>query len=236
MEISNRLKAICDLCDKGKVVADIGCDHGYVSITLTNNGIFDKALAMDINEGPLKLARENIRLYGDDSKIETRLSNGLEKLEAGEADTIIIAGMGGLLIRDILKAGESKLSSVKQLILGAQSDLDKVRKYVREINFIIIDEEMILEDGKYYQLIKAERADGPVDLVEVYQDIYDMFGPCLLSKQHDVLYAYLNHQKVVYDGILSKLSGKEDERIMDRVKELTKELDTINKALDMFKK
>ena len=84
MELSNRLKAICDLCDRGNTVADIGCDHGYVSITLVNKGIFDKALAMDINEGPLRLASQNIQLYGDSSRIETRLSSGLDKLECGE--------------------------------------------------------------------------------------------------------------------------------------------------------
>lgn len=246
MELSNRLKAICDLCHKGNTVADIGCDHGYVSITLTNNRIFDRALAMDINEGPLRLAAQNIRFFGDGSRIETRLSNGLEKLEENEADAIIIAGMGGILVRDILAAGQSKLKGVKQLILGAQSDLDLVRSYLREIRFCIEDENMILEDGKYYQIIKAvpyckDNISVSSDMVfdSVSAKAIDKYGPVLLASKNEVLYKYLLHNKKVTEEIISnllvKLAKSNDDRMASRVEELRTELSVIDNALGMFK-
>ncbi len=230
MEISNRLKAICDLCEPGQVVADIGCDHGYVSITLTNSGKFDKALAMDINAGPLKLANQNIALYGDETKIETRLSSGFDKLEKGEADTVVIAGMGGMLVRDILDAGKDKLGLVKQLVLGAQSDLDTVRQYITKAGFRIDDEEMLEEDGKYYQLIRAIKDDSKE---EVLSDIEALYGPVLIRKKHTVLREYLEKQKAVLSDIKARLSGKSDERIMSRVAELSRDIDIIDKTLEL---
>lgn len=243
MELSNRLKAICDLCDRGNTVADIGCDHGYVSITLVNKGIFDKALAMDINEGPLRLASQNIQLYGDSSRIETRLSSGLDKLECGEADAIIIAGMGGILVRDILAAGYSKLLTVKQLILGAQSDLNLVRRYLRDIGFRISDEDMIYEDGKYYQLIKAVPdmehigvSDDLADSTDV--EVKDRFGPVLLKEKNEILGKFLLHSKNVTSGLIEKLEDKilnrSDDRIAGRIEELRYDLKIIDRALELF--
>ena len=233
MEISNRLKAICDLCLPGQVVADIGCDHGYVSITLTNSGKFEKALAMDINEGPLRLAGQNIALYGDKARIETRLSSGFDKLEKGEADTVIIAGMGGMLVRDILDAGRDKLGSVKQLVLGAQSDIDTVRRYITAAGFRIDDEEMLEEDGKYYQLIRAVN-DGS-DNVGKLNDIEALYGPVLINKKHAVLREYLTKQKAVLTDIKLRLDGRTEDKIVCRVEELTRGIRIIDETLELIR-
>ena len=233
MEISNRLKAICDLCLPGQVVADIGCDHGYVSITLTNSGKFEKALAMDINEGPLRLAGQNIALYGDKARIETRLSSGFDKLEKGEADTVIIAGMGGMLVRDILDAGRDKLGTVKQLVLGAQSDIDTVRRYITEAGFRIDDEEMLEEDGKYYQLIRAVNTGS--DIKGQLSDIEALYGPVLISKKHAVLREYLTKQKAVLTDIKLKLAGRTEEKIVCRVEELTRDIRIIDETLELIR-
>lgn len=230
MEISNRLKLICELCKPGSVVADIGCDHGYVSITLTNSGKFAKALAMDINDGPLRLARQNISLYGQSDRIETRLSSGFEKLEKGEADAVVIAGMGGMLVRDILRAGQDKLAGVKQLILGAQSDLDTVRQFIRTIGFVIEEEDMLEEDGKYYQLIRAVpgKSSQPLSVIE------DLYGPVLLRKKHPVLREFLEKQKAVLLGIRDRLMKRNDERVATRIEELGHDIDCIEEALQLI--
>lgn len=233
MEISNRLKAICDLCLPGQVVADIGCDHGYVSITLTNSGKFEKALAMDINEGPLRLAGQNIALYGDKARIETRLSSGFDKLEKGEADTVIIAGMGGMLVRDILDAGRDKLESVKQLVLGAQSDIDTVRRYITAAGFRIDDEEMLEEDGKYYQLIRAVNTGS--DIEGQLSDIEALYGPVLISKKHAVLREYLTKQKAVLTDIKLRLDGRTKDKIISRVEELTRDIRIIDETLELIR-
>ena len=98
MKLSHRLETIASFVPKGSIVADIGTDHGYIPIWLLQQKIAVKAIAMDIGEGPLKRAREHIVLYGLEDLIETRLSNGLSGLYPKEADTVVIAGMGGELI------------------------------------------------------------------------------------------------------------------------------------------
>ncbi len=94
-------------------LADVGTDHAYIPIYLMQNGVIPQAVAMDINQGPLLRATENIRRYGLTGRIETRLSDGLEKLQAGEADTILIAGMGGLLMVRILENGQGVLAGCR---------------------------------------------------------------------------------------------------------------------------
>ena len=92
IKLSKRMKCIVDMVTPGRVVADIGCDHGYISIYLVEKGIAKKVYAMDVAEGPLGIARSNIESRALSDKIETRLSNGFEALEAGESDCAVIAG------------------------------------------------------------------------------------------------------------------------------------------------
>ena len=121
MELSRRLAAVAGMVTKGNVVCDVGCDHGYVSIYLVQEGISPHVIAMDVREGPLSHAKEHIRMYGLCNYIETRLSDGVEKLEMGEADTLILAGMGGRLMEAIITRGIAKVEPVEhrlQLIRG----------------------------------------------------------------------------------------------------------------------
>jgi len=107
--LSKRLEQVASMVTKGNIIADIGTDHGYVPIYLVEKGICPKAYAMDINQGPIESAIKNIENYGLSEKIQAIKSNGLEKLEPEKADTIIIAGMGGELIVNILENGLAKL-------------------------------------------------------------------------------------------------------------------------------
>lgn len=107
MKLSKRMQAVAAMVSPGNVLADIGTDHGYVPIALVQEHVIPRAIAMDINEGPLERATAHIREYHLESLIETRRSNGVEMLREGEADSILIAGMGGELIIGILTAGEA---------------------------------------------------------------------------------------------------------------------------------
>ncbi len=102
IELSKRMYMVASMVDKGGSVADIGCDHAYVSIYLIEQNIAAKVIAMDVRTGPLDIAKKNINSHGLSDKIEVRLSDGLEKLSIGEVNTVIIAGMGGQLIIDII--------------------------------------------------------------------------------------------------------------------------------------
>ena len=143
-----------------RAAADVGCDHAYISIYLVNHNISQKVIAMDVNEGPLNIAKNNILAKGLENKIETRLSDGLEKLSPGEVDTIIIAGMGGNLTCNILTQGNDKLHKVNELILQPQSQVNKVRKLIGKLGFTIEAEKALFDEEKYYVVIRAVRAEG----------------------------------------------------------------------------
>ena len=157
MVISKRLQQIADMVTFGSVPADIGTDHAYVPIRLVKNGVCPKAFAMDIGTGPLSRAREHILVEGLEDRIETRLSDGLAALRPGEADTVIIAGMGGALTVRILDDGARALEQVKTLVLSPHSEIEKVRSWTEKHGYEITDEEMLIEDGKYYTVMRAER-------------------------------------------------------------------------------
>lgn len=154
--LSNRMAAVADLVPKGSAVCDIGCDHGFIAIYLAEKGICPKVIAMDVNKGPLFRAREHIESAGLSSYIETRLSDGLEKLEPGEADCMIAAGMGGRLTVKILSDYPEKRKSLRFLVLQPQSETAFVRRFLRENGFAIRREDMAFEDGKFYPMMFAE--------------------------------------------------------------------------------
>ena len=128
MELSKRLQAVADLVTEGASVADIGTDHGYIPIYLIEHHIAEKVIALDINRGPLERARMHIVGHGLKEKIETRLSDGLEKVLPGEVDTMIAAGMGGGLVIKILMEGRTVADALDTMILQPQSEIGKVRR------------------------------------------------------------------------------------------------------------
>ncbi|MFR8369038.1 MAG: tRNA (adenine(22)-N(1))-methyltransferase [Lachnospira sp.] len=150
INISERLKCVAGLVNKGARVADIGTDHAYLPIYLVQNGISNKVYACDVRKEPLRRAKLHIDEYGLSDKITTQLCDGLKGINKGDVDTVTICGMGGKLMKNILKAGIDKLGDNTQLVLSAQSELRDFRKYLLETGIYIKSEHMLLEDGKYY--------------------------------------------------------------------------------------
>lgn len=150
INISERLKCVASLVNKGARVADIGTDHAYLPIYLVQNGISNKVYACDVRKEPLRRAKLHIDEYGLSDKITTKLCDGLKGINKGDVDTVTICGMGGKLMKNILKAGIDKLGDNTQLVLSAQSELRDFRKYLLETGIDIKSEHMLLEDGKYY--------------------------------------------------------------------------------------
>lgn len=152
--IADMLKASDDI-KAPEVVADVGCDHGYVSIYLIQQNIARSCLAMDVRKGPLEGAFNNIRDYGLEDRITTRLSDGLTALQKDEADALVIAGMGGKLMLRILNDGKVKELGIKQAVLQPQSDIQEFRAYLRNEGYVIADEKIVLDEGKYYFPMKV---------------------------------------------------------------------------------
>lgn len=198
MQLSKRLETVAGMVQSGGVVADVGCDHGFTSIFLVQKDLAKKAVAMDINPGPLERAREHIAQYEMEELIETRLSDGLDGLTAGEADTILISGMGGALMRRILERGEDVVRSCRELVLSPQSENHLVRTKIQESGFAIDREEMLLDQGKYYVVIHAVPGEQHFSWEEEY-----IYGRDLIDRKHPVLAEYLEKERNRLAGILA---------------------------------
>ena len=158
MQLSLRLAAISKMVHGGNRLVDVGCDHGYLPVYLVLNKKIPSAIAMDVRKGPLLRAKEHVQQYGVSDYIELRLSDGLSALKAGEGDTLVIAGMGGPLMERILTEGKQVLDSFQELILQPQSDVCHFRHFIREQGWEIREEELILEDGKFYPMMRVTRS------------------------------------------------------------------------------
>jgi len=239
--LSERMKAITSLVTEGNSVCDVGCDHGYVSIYLVMYKKAPKAVAMDVRMGPLSLAREHIVEYGLSEKIDTRCSDGLEKLQIGETSTCIIAGMGGVLMEKILKDGEEKAKAFEELILQPQSHIGEFRAFLREEGYTIIEEDMVLEEGKYYPMMKVvprtskEQEDDSMQETSMDMlEIFDLYGKKLLEKKHPVLKSYLEKTKRANEELLAHLETLSTEKSDAKKTALEKEQAGIIKVLSMY--
>lgn len=229
MELSKRLAAVAGLVSRGNVVCDVGCDHGYVPIYLVQAHISPRVIAMDVRTGPLARAKEHIRMYGLEDYIETRLSDGLDALDFGEADTLILAGMGGRLMEGILTRGLDKVRGMKELILQPQSEIRSFRGFLRREGLEIAEEDMVLEDGKFYPMMRVipgvagKQQREPAEEGNVLRDVY---GGFLLEARHPVLKQYLDFQKEKLEALALELeaaagnSGKGRSRLEEVKQEL----------------
>lgn len=199
MEISLRLKTVADMVHE-KSIADIGTDHGYVPIYLVKSGKIEKALACDINKGPLEKAQSNVKENCLESVIETRLGSGLVPVKKGETDCAVIAGMGGMLIIDILKASADVADGLKQMVLQPQLDADEVRKYIHSIGFRIEKEDFILDAGKYYTVISAVKGEEKYDTKADY-----VFGKVNIESKNPVLKEFIEKKLVTNSRILENI-------------------------------
>ena len=229
MELSKRLQAVADLVSQGLVIADVGTDHGYIPIYLVQTGKSEKAFAMDVNEGPLLRAKEHIAEHGLSEKIGVRLSDGVRALMPGECDGVVVAGMGGALAIKIMEEGETVFRNLKEFVLQPQSELTKVRQYLFENDYCVIAEDMVLEDGKFYPMMKVINGKSSAySLVEL------RYGKRLLEQKHPVLFMYLDKEVKTKENILQNLKSESGEHIHKRMKELEEEILYAKKALEVY--
>ena len=152
IKLSKRLKAAANLVRQGSVLADIGCDHGYVPVYLVQSGIIKSAVASDINEGPLSSCERLVKENQLEDKIKCVLSNGLESINLDEVDDILIAGMGGELIAEILSNADSEKLKEKHIIINPMTHPEIARKFLYDNGFEI-QNEIIVKDGRHYYAI-----------------------------------------------------------------------------------
>lgn len=225
MELSKRLKLVASMVSH-ETIADIGTDHGYVPIYLYLQGKIRKAYACDVREGPLEKCRANILLYGAAEFIETRLGSGLLPLQPKEAETAIMAGMGGMLIVHILQDSPAVVDSLRELVLSPQRDFAEVRRYLHQIGFAIKEEYLLKEDNKPYVVMRcekeAERYDRRIDY---------LYGKKLLEKKDPLLKELLLHEEEKYSRLFENLKQNLTENAQKRLPEVEEKLALMREAL-----
>ncbi|MGE5615138.1 MAG: tRNA (adenine(22)-N(1))-methyltransferase [Bacillota bacterium] len=156
MGINKRLKMIVEQIPKCNVLADIGTDHAYVPIYAVKTGLCERALAVDVKAGPLEAASLNIKRHGLENYVETRQGNGLEAVRLSECNVVVIAGMGGLMIRDILSSELDKARAANLLLLQPNTSAEALRKWLYEHGFALTCEKLVKDAGKIYCAIMSK--------------------------------------------------------------------------------
>ncbi len=231
IELSKRLQAVADLVSPGMRLADIGTDHAYIPIYLMENKKIPQAIAMDINKGPLERAEEHIKAHGLEHQIQTRLSDGMAKLQAGEADCAVIAGMGGALMIKILEEGRETAFQLQELVLQPQSELKKFRIYLLENGYRVLAEDMVYEDGKYYPMMKVK----PGEMTgESWKPEELEYGKYLLDTAHPVLKQFLEREIQICHGVLESLAKQDTERAKERRREMEEQIQHVQHILETY--
>nr|WP_261290827.1 class I SAM-dependent methyltransferase [Paeniclostridium sordellii] len=210
LKLTDRLLKIASLVGENKKIADIGTDHGYIPVYLLNNNKIDYAILADVNKGPLENARKEVKHNKLENKVDLRLGSGLEVLKINEVDEIIIAGMGGILISELLNVKKDVSQSVEKLILQPMQAQSELRKYLYNNGYEIINEVLVKEDFRIYEIIETKYTGK--DTV-VTDDIYYEVGKKLIENKDDLLEEFLIKKINAYKGLLDKLDGKIGEGI-----------------------
>ena len=221
LNLNPRLKKIAELVPPNFCTADIGTDHAYIPIALVKNGITPRAIASDIKKGPIARADANIRAHGLEKEIETRLGAGLTTLnETDNTEVIIIAGMGGILISDILEASQNIVRNSKLLILQPMTAVTELRHYLSQNQYEIFAEYLEAEEEKIYNIIVAKpNGNTPYTLSELYlgKDL-DKTSPILVERYINTVIAKLNKR---IEG-LKKSQKPENEKELEETINLLK--------------
>lgn len=224
IELSKRLSNVAEFTKKGEPILDVGSDHAYLPIYLIQNNLVSKAIAGEVVAGPFKHAQQTVSSYTLEDKIDVRLGDGLNVLHEKETvGTIFICGMGGLLISEILKDGKkhNKLPINARLVLQPNSAESKLREYLIQERYEIIEEAIVKENNKYYEIIVAEFVDKEVTYSE--EEIF--FGPKLFRTRTPIFIekwqAELAKNQTVYQQVQKSNNEEkieEFEKIIKRIK------------------
>ncbi len=229
MKLSKRLVTVTSMVTKGNRVADVGCDHGFVPIFLVESGISPSALAADVRPGPLSRAKEHIREHGLEEKIQTKLSDGLSNIRPGEADSLIMSGIGGILMIRLLSDNCETAKSFQELILSPQSELADVRRYLVANGYFIEYEHILCDDGKFYFIFHVVVQKDERD----WSDDEYHYGKEICAEDLDTFLAYLEREKRQYEQIFEKMKqAPQNDRAAQRIAQLQKGIACVEKKLN----
>lgn len=223
-----RLNTLAKMVDPNSRVADIGTDHAYLPIELVKENKIEYAIASDVAKGPLQNAINDIKEAGFSDKIETRLGSGLATIRHEDnIDTVVIAGMGGKLMSQILEDAWQEGFKFKNLVLEPNVGEPGVRKWLMDHQYQILVEDLIAEAGHTYELIKARYVAKDVPLTE--EEIF--FGPYILAEKNPVFYQKWQGQLEYHQKLLANLN-KAREKDTARIRQIEREIELIEGELN----
>ncbi|GAA0712592.1 class I SAM-dependent methyltransferase [Paraclostridium ghonii] len=228
MKLTDRLLKIASLVDEGKKIADIGTDHGYIPVYLLKNKKIDFAILADVNKGPLENAKKEVRHNKLEDKVDLRLGSGIEILNDNEVDQIIIAGMGGILISELLEAKKSVAQNAQKLILQPMQAQSELRKYLYENGYEVINEVLVKEDFRIYEILEAKYTGKQT---EVRDKIYYEVSNKLIENKDELLVEFINKKINTYENIIKKLEGKSGESIEAKRNETVKVIEKLKELV-----
>jgi len=207
IKLPDRLEHIANLIDENETMADIGTDHGFLPVALWERKICKKIILSDVNKGPLEKAKENINSTNPGIEFDLRLGNGLETILMGEVDTLVIAGMGGTLITEILGADIEKSKSFKKIILQPRNGQSKLRYWLKENGFNIIKEELVKESIYICEIILVEPGEiiinKNIDWHEIYFELPALENIYNNPLIHDFISKKIRIEKMIIQKIIS---------------------------------
>lgn len=227
MIISKRLKFISSLVTDVDTIIDVGTDHGYVIIDLLKSNSIKYAIASDINKGPVERARENLKAHNLSSKAECRQGSGLKTIRSGEVAAAVIAGMGGNLIRDIIKADMDVFKSLEYAIVQPVQNPEVLREYLYKEGIAIEDEWIIYDEEKYYEIFKISNKGRVTKVDPIYYEVSEI----LLRKKDKVYKEYLDFKIDKYKRVIENL-GDETENSRVRKQQLLEKIGNIKALLE----
>lgn len=227
MKLADRLLHVAHMVPVCNCLADIGTDHGYVPIYCINNNIAACAIACDIKKGPIKIAKANIKKYNLENKIETRIGNGLSTLNKGEADVIVIAGMGGNIISSIIESEKEIALKSSCLVVQPMQYPEMVRYYAVNNGFLIEDEDLVKEDNKYYHIIRMIK--GKENKYE--NEAYYFTGKRLIEKGNPLIKEYIEYKIYEYGNILKELENSSNNLKYNEILKLKQQFEDVEKCL-----
>ena len=229
MQLSPRLKAIADMVPPSRTIADIGTDHGYIPLYLIRQHRAEFAIAADISPGSLDKAVSLIRQHNLGHCMDTRLGSGLSVLTPGEADTIIIAGMGGILISEILRDGEETAAGASLLILQPMNGQEELRRWLLGNGYSIVDEELAAEGDRIYEIIAAK----PDKSAAGYDsDVFYDIGWKLVEKNHPLLKDFILKKIRSLNEIILSLENASTPQAAARKQELKEKIRMYREVYD----
>lgn len=218
MKLNGRLLKISELVSSKKI-ADIGTDHGYIPTNLLSSGKIDFAILSDVNKGPLENAKKEVESKNLENKVSLRLGSGINTLEPFEVDEVIIAGMGGILISEILESKKEVSHNLKKLILQPMQAQSELRKYLLNNGYEIIDEVLVKEDFRIYEIIVCKYSNKNTKVDEIYYEV----GQKLIQNKDELLNEFIDKKIYSYNQVIEKIKNNENmkskkENIQNKIK------------------